>query len=336
MKLRSSDAHALRSLSLVLTALTMVGCGNMLDDELAEARLLGMVDQPILLDSTSIASSGDEDSGGTGSTWDMGSSAGSFTDSGTGGDTEDSVGCTSMGCATTGCGDMGCGGTSGAVTSGDSDGSGGGESGVGDSGGGESGGGSGGESGGGESGGGESGGGESGGGDSGGDSGGDTGGTCPSEHESNEHVEGDHGGVGPTLPGWKGTKKVDTGTQCNFQNWTDSDGVDPAAPGCHQAYEDAQCGTPTNDRFGEWCDDADTLIETNPAKDVCHSHKIGPGGVGQGKPDVFSCSAYCNGIFGGTTTGHCQVSPGFCGNGVDSAYCACYSPIPLPWPWPIP
>lgn len=122
-------------------------------------------------------------------------------------------------------------------------------------------------------------------------------------------------------PGWIDRIELSTSTQCNFQNWKDSDGVDPETPGCHQAYESETCGTPTNDVFGEQCQDGDILVETNPGKDVCHSHAIGPGGVGVGHPDRFSCDAYCMATYG--LPGVCQVAHGACDNGVDSAYCMC-------------
>ncbi|MCY1058854.1 hypothetical protein OV142_27495, partial [Nannocystis sp. SCPEA4] len=85
--------------------------------------------------------------------------------------------------------------------------------------------------------------------------------------------------------------------------------------------ESENCEVQTNDVFGEQCEDGDILIETNPGKDVCHSHAIGPGGVGVGHPDRFSCNAYCTAKYG--LPGECRTSENTCGNGVASAYCLC-------------
>jgi hypothetical protein len=173
----------------------------------------------------------------------------------------------------------------------------------------------------------------------------DTGEVCSAvPHELNELVEGedllevhgdesgsdtgsDTGGGGggnnppPNYPpGWLGRFELPTSTQCNFQNWKDTDGVAPETPGCHYAYEDASCNNQTNDVFGEACEDGDVLVETNPGPGQCHSHAIGPNGVGVGHPDRFSCSAYCQAVYG--MWGRCVVAEDTCGN-VDSAYCDC-------------
>lgn len=182
-------------------------------------------------------------------------------------------------------------------------------------------------------GGGESGGADTGSHESGGEDGSESGGTCDAvPHELNEYVEGsdmvEPPGGGPMMPpanyppGWIDRIELETSTQCNFQNWKDSDGVDPETPGCHQAYEDKECGIPTNDKFGEECQDWDTLVETNPEQDRCHAHAIGNGGIGVGHPDRFSCSAYCWGMYG--LLGWCVPADGACGDGVDSAYCECW------------
>jgi hypothetical protein len=119
-------------------------------------------------------------------------------------------------------------------------------------------------------------------------------------------------------PGWLGQFEFATPTPghngCQF--WTDDDGVDPANAGCHYPYSDELCTAPVNGLFGEACEDADVLIETNPAAGVCHMHKLGVG-----HPDRFSCDAYCKGS--GFAGGACVSIPDHCGVGVHSAECAC-------------
>lgn len=121
-------------------------------------------------------------------------------------------------------------------------------------------------------------------------------------------------------PGWIDKIELETCTQCNMQWWIDSDGVAPETPGCHQEYE-SECSTPTNDKFGEACEDGDILLETNPGAGVCHQHAVGNSGVGVGHPDRFSCSAYCEGMYG--MWGRCVTDEDACGDGVDSAHCDC-------------
>ncbi|WAS91568.1 hypothetical protein [Nannocystis punicea] len=156
-----------------------------------------------------------------------------------------------------------------------------------------------------------------------------TGGVCtPTLHTLNAFVEGsDMLADGPQNPppnyppGWIDRIELETSTQCNFQNWKDSDGVDPETPGCHYAFEDKDCETPTNDKFGESCQDGDILVETNPGKDVCHAHALGPGNIGVGHPDRFSCNAYCTAKY--DLPGECRTTQDTCGPGVGSAYCLC-------------
>jgi hypothetical protein len=317
--------------------------------------------------STSGAESSTDGSWTGDSTW--GSWSGTWGDSSATGGAESGgpdTGSYGSGGGDTGGGDTG-GGTGGGDTGG---GTGGGETGGGDTGGGETGGGTGGGETGGGTGGGETGGGETGGGDTGGGDtaggdtaggdtaggdtagGGSTGGYDTGGYDTGGYdtgggdTGGSSGGICVPPPdgyvrpanypanypeGWLNKIHLETCTQCGFQNWIDSDGVDPETAGCHQAYEGtpenkklgiaAVCSTPTNDRFGEQCEDGDILLETNPEKDKCHSHPIGDSGVGVGHPDRFSCNAYCTLTYG--LPGTCQVATNACQNGVDSAYCMC-------------
>jgi hypothetical protein len=121
-------------------------------------------------------------------------------------------------------------------------------------------------------------------------------------------------------PGWLGRIAVDTPTRGpgNKQNWTDTDGVDPATPGCHLPWFHKDCTQAIGGVFGEVCMPGDVLLETNPGEDVCHGHKHGVG-----YPDLFSCEAYCLGIPGNHSGGSCVTDRDFCGAGVDSAHCEC-------------
>jgi hypothetical protein len=123
-------------------------------------------------------------------------------------------------------------------------------------------------------------------------------------------------------PGW--LDKIEVETPAGGQYWLDSDGVDPATPGCHTAYALATCESQVDGTFGEWCEDEDTLVETNPGANACHAHTDGIG-----HPDRFSCEAYCRGLprpprHHKFHHGRCVTDGDFCGAGLDSAHCACW------------
>jgi hypothetical protein len=52
--------------------------------------------------------------------------------------------------------------------------------------------------------------------------------------------------------------------------WKDTDGVDPGVAGCHIGV--TQDGKPNGRFFGEACQNAGTLIESNPGAGVIHPH----------------------------------------------------------------
>jgi hypothetical protein len=142
---------------------------------------------------------------------------------------------------------------------------------------------------------------------------------------------------GAVLPGWRGRIEFETPTPGfnGTQYWGDTDGVNPANPGCHYAFTDATCTTPIppppGPRFGEKCD-AHTgyLIETNPDANVCHPHKKDVLDRPMGHPDVFDCDAYCKGTVAANAVGVCVVVANHCNFGVDSAYCSCNGAPPPP------
>ena len=101
--------------------------------------------------------------------------------------------------------------------------------------------------------------------------------------------------------------------------WSDSDGVDPSTAGCHLEHETEACETMKEGRtFGEFCLDDDRLVESNPAADECHTHK---GDLG--KPDVVSCSEWCQSEQG--TSGSCESGVTANAGSVtcESARCVC-------------
>ncbi|MGM0556832.1 MAG: hypothetical protein ACQEVA_10685 [Myxococcota bacterium] len=111
---------------------------------------------------------------------------------------------------------------------------------------------------------------------------------------------------------------LDLGTGENTY-WSDTDGVDPGTAGCHYEYKTDACEEQVTDRtFGEFCLDDDRLVESNPGKDECHQH-----GVDQGKPDVVSCSEWCESE--GNSTGRCEggVQAEGSGGSCESARCVC-------------
>lgn len=101
--------------------------------------------------------------------------------------------------------------------------------------------------------------------------------------------------------------------------WADTDGVDPGVAGCHDEYATDACAEVVGDRaFGEFCLDDDRLVESNPGKDECHAH-----GDDMGKPDVVSCSAWCESESG--SAGRCEggvMAQGAAGT-CESARCVC-------------
>jgi hypothetical protein len=171
----------------------------------------------------------------------------------------------------------------------------------------------------------DSGGDDSGGDDSGDDDSGgsDTGDVCPlvpTEFEEHVYIEGSELSDSKEPPkdyppGWTGTMELPTPTQCNHQFWIDSDGVDPETAGCHQEWT-KDCAKLAAGVVGEACNDADELVETNPAAGKCHGHANG-----LGHPDLFSCNQYC--LIKYEVTGSCQATQNTCGAGVHSAYCRC-------------
>ena len=101
--------------------------------------------------------------------------------------------------------------------------------------------------------------------------------------------------------------------------WSDTDGVDPGTAGCHDEYMTDTCSEVKPGRaFGEFCLDDDRLVESNPGAGECHTH-----GGDLGKPDVVSCSAWCEGQ--GSASGSCEsgvMAEGASGT-CESARCVC-------------
>ncbi len=101
--------------------------------------------------------------------------------------------------------------------------------------------------------------------------------------------------------------------------WSDSDGVDPGTAGCHYEFASDTCEEQVTDRtFGEFCLDDDRLVESNPGKDECHAH-----GADQGKPDVVSCSEWCESETGSTGSCEGDVEASGSGGACVSARCVC-------------
>lgn len=82
--------------------------------------------------------------------------------------------------------------------------------------------------------------------------------------------------------------------------WKDTDGVDPGVAGCHLGTD--KDGNPNGRMFGEACLSETELVESNPGKDVVHSHKNDTG-----HPDKFDCDAWCKGS--GAKSGKCVPAP---------------------------
>jgi hypothetical protein len=124
--------------------------------------------------------------------------------------------------------------------------------------------------------------------------------------------------TGGTVPEGAESCLLDLGTGEDTY-WSDSDGVDPGTAGCHYEFETDACETQKTERtFGEFCLDDDRLVESNPGADECHMH-----GVDRGKPDVVSCSEWCQSEKGmsGACEGGVQAEGkyGTC----ESARCVC-------------
>jgi len=103
------------------------------------------------------------------------------------------------------------------------------------------------------------------------------------EHEPSKAAKG--------MPGAKGTieyKPTDwAGNVTTY--WKDTDGVNPGVAGCHVGV--TQDGKPNGRFFGEACQSAAILIESNPGAGVVHSHAND-----LGHPDTFDCKAWCVGV----------------------------------------
>lgn len=94
--------------------------------------------------------------------------------------------------------------------------------------------------------------------------------------------------------------------------WKDTDGVDPATPGCHIGTD--RGGVPNGRMFAEACLPDGKLVESNPGIDVLHRHDNDTG-----NPDKFDCNAWCVGK--GASKGSCVVAAApLCAH---SAKCAC-------------
>jgi len=81
--------------------------------------------------------------------------------------------------------------------------------------------------------------------------------------------------------------------------WKDSDGVAPGVAGCHIGTDEN--GVENGRMFGEACLSNGLLVESNPGKDIVHSHANDIG-----HPDVFDCNAWCVGT--GNNSGMCSVA----------------------------
>jgi hypothetical protein len=103
------------------------------------------------------------------------------------------------------------------------------------------------------------------------------------------------------MPGAKGTFafKPNDWTPGETTWWKDSDGVSPGVAGCHISTDDK--GIPDGRTFGEACLPNGLLVESNPGKDVLHSH-----GDDTGHPDTFDCNEWCTGT--GHKSGACEVA----------------------------
>ena len=81
--------------------------------------------------------------------------------------------------------------------------------------------------------------------------------------------------------------------------WKDTDGVKPGIAGCHIGTNEQ--GEQTGRAYGEACLTDGLLVESNPGKDVVHSHSNDTG-----SPDKFDCNAWCIGT--GMNSGTCVIA----------------------------
>ena len=120
-------------------------------------------------------------------------------------------------------------------------------------------------------------------------------GACANQHEG-EPSEG-----AQDMPGAEGTfefKPSDWNPK-ETSWWTDSDGVNPGAAGCHIGTDDK--GVPNGRSFGEDCLPNGLLVESNPGTDELHSHAHDIG-----HPDTIDCNAWCVG--NGKRSGVCKAA----------------------------
>lgn len=116
------------------------------------------------------------------------------------------------------------------------------------------------------------------------------------------------------MPGAKGTFEFQPTDWVAQETswWKDSDGVSPGVAGCHIGTD--KNGVPNGRTFGEACLPNGLLVESNPGKNVLHSHANDTG-----HPDTFDCNTWCigndkqSGVCEATAAPPCQ----------QSARCAC-------------
>ena len=83
--------------------------------------------------------------------------------------------------------------------------------------------------------------------------------------------------------------------------WKDTDGVDPAAAGCHIETDSEGKAIENGRDFGEACISDVLLVESNPGAFAVHMHLNDTG-----HPDTFNCLDWCLGT--GASGGSCQVA----------------------------
>lgn len=96
----------------------------------------------------------------------------------------------------------------------------------------------------------------------------------------------------PAIPGFIGKIELKPNDYTgNDSYWYDTDGVNPASPGCHVGVDSATDKTPNGRFFPEACQSPDVLIESNPGKDVIHSHA-----KDVGHPYLVKCDVWCKDV----------------------------------------
>ncbi|WOT05769.1 hypothetical protein [Shewanella youngdeokensis] len=115
-----------------------------------------------------------------------------------------------------------------------------------------------------------------------------------------DHHEGPSSGA-KDMPGAKGVFTFQPNDWLEGQRsfWKDSDGIAPGVAGCHIGT-DAN-GVANGRMFGEACLPNGLLVESNPGKDILHSHSNDTG-----HPDTFDCKAWCTDA--GNTGGMCVIA----------------------------